>query len=373
MMSRVGGFPAGLAKYFIASYSKAADLVLDPFCGKGTVLLEGISLGRPCIGGDIGPDAVVTSRAKCAGRFRLPTSATYVQNLRPGSKRRAEVVPDDVAIFFSKKTLCQLLAVRAQLLADMERPRRRDVATFVCGVMLGLLHGHSKLSLSLPCNQVFAMAPNYVRKYALEQSLERPDRDVKACLLAKALELLPAPRRAATARIIEAPANRCDHYVGKRKGKVTLVLTSPPYLNRQTYIKDAWLRLWFLARNRTELYRVSLETGNVVTFVDGMKEALEAMARCVVPGGTIILVCGQARGTIKGQDKIIRVADLCLYALDKLDARSSLFVERIIMDRKLMKRGSYFAVHHGKSDNGNGVRGARYGEDEILVMKKRTP
>ena len=44
--------------------------------------------------------------------------------------------------------------------------------------------------------------------------------------------------------------------------------------------------------------------------------------------------------------------------------------DRLIIDRKIMKRGSYFAVHHGKSADDNGDYGRRFGEDEILILKK---
>lgn len=45
MMSRVGGFPPALARYFIARFSNVGDVVLDPFCGKGTALFEAMQMG----------------------------------------------------------------------------------------------------------------------------------------------------------------------------------------------------------------------------------------------------------------------------------------------------------------------------------------
>lgn len=367
MMPRVGGFPPALARYFIAKYTNVGDMVLDPFCGKGTVLLESIFLGRPCVGGDIGPDAVAVSRAKCAP-VSIANVANYIEGLRLGKPPCPEV-PEDVAVFFSPETLRQLISVRERILGDIHNRKLRNVATFACGVLLGLLHGHSRLSLSLPCNQVFAMSPNYVRNFAAEHGLVRPDRDVKACLLSKALQLLPGPKRLANAVVVEGQAKRCHRYLGKRAGNVRLVLTSPPYLDRQTYIKDAWLRLWFLKRDRAPLYKETLETGNVITFVEGMKESLASINNCLKPDGVIVLVCGQAHITIKGKKSPLRIGDLCLFAIDKL-TKTNLRVENIIFDRKLMKRGSYFAVHHGKNASGDGTSGERYGEDEIIVFRK---
>src|SRR5713101_2775509 len=65
MMCRVGGFPPALARYLVAAYSQPGDCVFDPYCGKGTALLEASRLSRHAIGGDVAPDAVTVARAKC--------------------------------------------------------------------------------------------------------------------------------------------------------------------------------------------------------------------------------------------------------------------------------------------------------------------
>ena len=67
MMARLGLFPPLLARYLILGYSRRGDTVLDPFCGKGTTLVEAMIEGRTAIGSDVAPDAVAVSRAKTAG------------------------------------------------------------------------------------------------------------------------------------------------------------------------------------------------------------------------------------------------------------------------------------------------------------------
>jgi hypothetical protein len=370
MMSRVGGFPPALARYFVATFSKAGDTVLDPFCGKGTALFEAMQMGRSVIGGDIAADAVVVSRAKCHP-VTVADVARYIQNLSIGEKYDATEVPGDVSLFFSHKTLAEIMSIRAQLLRDMRGRGTRDAATFVCGVMLGLLHGHSRLSLSLPCNQAFAMAPAYVRRYVKKHGLRRPCRDVRRCLLERSLEMLPFPRFEAMSHVTMAPASECHNYVTKVAKEVDLVLTSPPYLSRQTYIKDSWLRTWFLGAERQAQATVTLETGNVAKFVEGIGRSLHSMARSVKRGGRIVLVCGRGKVTFGGEDHSVPIAGLCLYAINRSSVlRKALVPENIIRDRVMMKRGSYFAVHHGKVDNGNGVKSRRFGEDEILVVRK---
>ena len=247
----------------------------------------------------------------------------------------------------------------------------RDAATLVCGVMLGLLHGHSKLSLSLPCNQCFAMSPDYVRRYVREHGLKRPRRDVRQCLMEKIMALLPRPPVTGRVKVFQASAEECPKYLRAVKGDVALVITSPPYLNRQTYSKDAWLRLWFLGRDHRDVARRSLQTGSIQVFVDAMQRSLRSIITCLKPGGRLVLVGGQAWVTVGGEAQFVRITDLCLYALSLINESSEqLSVETLIGDAKAMNRGSYFAVHAGKRELPGGKFEPRYGKEDILVVRK---
>jgi len=342
--------------------------VLDPFCGKGTALFEAAVSGRIAVGGDVGPDAVASALAKSLS-VSTARVANYIEKLELSGSLVISDVPPSVALFFRKNTLSQIVALREQLSFDMRSRSRRDVATFVCGVLLGVLHGHSRWSLSLPCNQVFGMSPNYVSRYVKEHKLVRPDRDVQKCLLNRALELLPFPERMSKVVVVESPAQKCDEYVSQAGDKATLIITSPPYLDRQTYIKDAWLRLWFLNKSRQDVAKDSLETGSVSNFVEGMIKVMSAISISLKKNGIVVMVCGRAITKVAGQRCSVRISELCLLANSRLGS-GGLVPERLIVDKKMMKRGAYFAVHHGKSVNGDGKHTNRFGEDEILVFRK---
>ncbi|MEM1964369.1 MAG: DNA methyltransferase, partial [Candidatus Caldarchaeum sp.] len=53
-----------LAARLISEYSAHGDLVVDPFMGSGTTLVEAKLLGRPSLGTDINPVAHLIARAK---------------------------------------------------------------------------------------------------------------------------------------------------------------------------------------------------------------------------------------------------------------------------------------------------------------------
>ena len=57
-----GNFAPEIARNVILRYSKLGELVLDPFCGSGTTLIEAKLLKRNFIGTDVNPNAVLLSR-----------------------------------------------------------------------------------------------------------------------------------------------------------------------------------------------------------------------------------------------------------------------------------------------------------------------
>ncbi len=53
-----------IAQRLIANYTNEGDIILDPFCGSGTTLVEARLANRSAIGGDINPFAVLLAKAK---------------------------------------------------------------------------------------------------------------------------------------------------------------------------------------------------------------------------------------------------------------------------------------------------------------------
>ncbi len=285
LMSRSGSFPPSLARWAVETYSEKGETILDPFCGKGTLPLEACIADRFGLGNDLAPEAYVVSRAK-VNPVTLRDVREWV--LRASREMRPDAVSiydveEDVRVFYSSQTLRQILAVREMLMYGED-----DLTNFIKALMLGILHGSSEISLSLPCSHSFSMAPDYIRRYARRHGLRRPNRNVLSCILRKAEMVLESglPVRRGAVFSFDARA------LPVSDESVDLIVTSPPYFNLQTYAWDNWLRLWFLGYRHENVRRRLFETSSVPKYVEFIRDALREMYRVLRDDRACLLVLG---------------------------------------------------------------------------------
>jgi DNA modification methylase len=366
LASRTGSFPPALPHYFIRHFSKEGDIVFDPFCGKGTTVLEALLNGRVGLGSDAAPEAVCISRAKIV-HVELREVEEYLNSIEiQEAFLDLETVPPRVKIFFHPWTLEQIIQIKDQLLLDQDEPGARGrVARFLMGCLLGILHGKSTISLSIRSSHSYAMAPGYVERYAKEHNLEKPRRYVKICLLEKTRRLLtqgPVPR------------NRCRVYVSTAErykfnrsrwldGRVNLIVTSPPYMAAQTYAKDNWLRLWLLGFDFRRVRQTLIQTNSIDTYSSKMRRCLQQMLQALAPGAHAFIVIGDVFKSAKGKKVLINLAELLAELAEQVSTESSRFsVEEIIND-VIPGTSRYYSSHlkDGNSSwdadgNGTGIR-----------------
>jgi DNA modification methylase len=73
--------PWNLMEYQILRNSSKGDMVLDPFCGSGSVGLEAILMGRNFIGYDLNPFAIKLSTSTLTNNFEIELFETELENL----------------------------------------------------------------------------------------------------------------------------------------------------------------------------------------------------------------------------------------------------------------------------------------------------
>ena len=116
----LGKFPPQLAEALIARHCPAGGLVLDPFCGSGTTLVEAVGLGRDAVGCDVSAFNALLAREK--------TRPTTPPRSPPGSPRRSRAprprsrpgagdgpVPAYLAEWYGEEARRELLAYRAAI------------------------------------------------------------------------------------------------------------------------------------------------------------------------------------------------------------------------------------------------------------------
>ncbi|HMK89103.1 MAG TPA: DNA methyltransferase [Methylocystis sp.] len=283
-------FKPQLPAFFIERLTRPGDWVYDPFMGRGTTLIEAALLGRKPAGNDVNP----LSRLLTRPRLRPVSVDEAAKVLQSVDWRAGDVDDPDLLAFYSEKTLRELCALRAWLLARAPLEGTPDPAIdWVRMIALNRLTGHSPGFFSvytLPPNQAASVQSQHKINAARKQV--PPDRDIPKLILKKTRALLADGLPAA------APAFMLSTSAARRTpeipdASISLVVTSPPFLDIVQYAEDNWLRCWFagidvgevaIAQHRTEASWRAM-----------VREALCELARVLRPGGHVAFEVGEVR------------------------------------------------------------------------------
>jgi SAM-dependent methyltransferase len=238
-------YPARLhpasARGLVEAFSAWGDVVLDPFCGSGTVLVEARALGRKTTGNDANPLAVELTWLKTmapgeafverieATAKTVAESAEARRKARAGATRRYG--EEDVALF-DPHVLLELDGLRDAISRVDELPLRRALLL----VLSASLTKFSKRSGdTAPHEAPKRIASGYPIRFFVKKAHELELR------LKDYAELLPP--RAPLPRLTIGDARRLDSV---RPSSVDLVVTSPPYPGVYDYVEQHRARLRWL-------------------------------------------------------------------------------------------------------------------------------
>jgi hypothetical protein len=287
-------FKPQLPRFFIERLTQPGEVVYDPFMGRGTTVLEAALLGRVPCGCDINPLSVVLSRP----RLRPPNLEDVAQRLQRIDFTSSDEFPEDLLVFFHADTLRAIASLKKYLIARRAANSLDAVDDWICLLALNRLTGHSAGFFSvytLPPNQ--AVSVKSQRKINADRNQVPPPRDVGALILKKTRILLrdcdAATRRllatvAPQAVLLTQPA-ACTPQLPSRS--VSLVVTSPPFLNIVDYATDNWLRCWFLG---LDARAVKLTVPKKLdAWQAAMTEVFHELHRVLKPGGHIAFEVGE--------------------------------------------------------------------------------
>lgn len=87
-----------LVDHLLEKYASSRDVILDPFCGSGVTLLQGISHGHAVIGFDINSIALLIAKVKTM-TYNGATLRQEFEDLKKSVTRKGSIdVPDIVNI-----------------------------------------------------------------------------------------------------------------------------------------------------------------------------------------------------------------------------------------------------------------------------------
>jgi len=223
-----------LVQELVATRTHPELPVLDPFCGTGTTLLSCAEAGVACDTVDLNPFLVWLARAKVArydARVRaLARSLVDEMATRARAPQRTpEWVPPlhRIERWWDPATLAALSVAFATLAAGDVPPRARDLARLAfCRTLLGTSNAsfrHQSMSFADGKRQ----SPRAARAEVARHLTDSFDSLEKA-----AVAELRGPKR----RVFLGDSRDVGAAVGERR--YGSLITSPPYANRMSYIRE---------------------------------------------------------------------------------------------------------------------------------------
>lgn len=286
----------------VQGLSREGDLVLDPFAGSGTVLVEARLCGREAWGVDANPLAVRLARLKAGGvgprdREKLVAGAMAAAELAD-TRRKAKsgptkrYGPEDLALF-DTHVLLELDGLRAGIDALESQALKQDLELVLSAILTKVSR---KTSDSAGYDTPKRIAAGYPSRLLVKKAEELVQRMAEV-----ADDLLSAP----PLRVLEGDARELP---GIPNNTVNLVVTSPPYPGVYDYLSHhearlRWLRLKTKAFDEAEIGarrhvgKGTPEAG-IAKFRDDMKRVSLRLEKALKKGGIAVLLV--ADGVVAG-------------------------------------------------------------------------
>lgn len=300
-------FKPQLPRFFIEQLTAPGEMVYDPFMGRGTTLLEAALLGRVPAGNDINPLSAMLLRPRLA-----PPSLTEVmRRLEEIDFNRDVPIWEDLLTFYERETLREITCLKTYLLERSASGQFDAADDWIRMAALNRLTGHSPGFFS-----VYTLPPNQATSIKAQQKINHdrnqtpPRRDVRKLIVRKSADLMKDLEAASRARLREVgPRALLVNSIAAEtaaipSGSVSLVVTSPPFLDVVNYAGDNWLRCWFAGID-AEALKLTVPS-KLEVWQEQMTQVFRELHRLLKPGGHVAFEVGEVRrGKIKLEETVL--------------------------------------------------------------------
>jgi SAM-dependent methyltransferase len=299
-----------IARGAVARWSAPGDVVLDPFCGSGTALVEAMAAGRRARGIDASPLAVAiaTTRSQLLGaatRDRLLAEARRIAGEagERARKRRRPVIPDwgkrEMREFHPHVAL-ELYGLRELVMETREDEVGRALRMCLSSILVKFMRAGREAPRDGENKRIARGIP----------SRFLADRAEELCrALAEVEGVTPAGTPAPVIGLGDARG-----YPDVPAASVRLILSSPPYAGTYDYAGQHEVRFrWLdLPRRRFRERQIGERDEGPGTAARAWAEARQAwlgeMGRVLAPGGHAVLVVGDGVVGDRAEDAATEIA-----------------------------------------------------------------
>lgn len=311
-----------IAHFLIEYFSKAGEVVVDPFCGIGTIPFEACINGRTGIGIDLNPLAfhATNSKVRMPLRKEIAVDLAELRAHISDSPKTVDAVPEEIKSFFHVKTLEEIVSAREFLLTEFDKKPRPSLS-FLMTNIAHILHGNRPYALSRRSHNIIPIPPkgDFEYKSVFEHLSERVNRYVTS-------------ERPTEFKSGEACLDSVFEF-GINDETADCIMTSPPFFGNTEFLRQNRVRIWFCG------WDYERQLGQKSRFVESMD--LEVYSRIFARfngllknGGLCILHLG-----------VVRERDMALSILPY--AENNGFVKHGLIYEDTSKLES-----HGRTDRG---------------------
>jgi len=370
-------------------YTNEGDLIVDPFGGCGTTLVESKVMGRPSIAVDINPVATLITKAKATpiNPKKIEKEFLSLKNkLETYNKNTRAATPNHERIdyWFKPEEKIKL----AFIFSEISKIKDRDAKDFFfCGFSNILKNCSIWLQKSNKPTRDFKKVPSDPFKFFYRQikMMLRGNEQIFNLLAEKSYLKVPSKVVCADARKIPTKDNSVD-----------LIITSPPYVTSYEYAdlhqltalwleytkdlgdfrkkfigtsynnkKDLFLNSTLAEKIRSDLFKKDKKTSEEVsTYFSEMNQVFVEMKRILKKGGKTCIVVGNTN--LKGIE--ILNAEVFTEQLQNLGLKVIDIIKREIPSKNLPSVRDGKTGRFASTNSKNKV--SVYPTEYILVMEK---